>query len=228
MNTSDTIVISLGGSIVVPEAIDITFLHAFRALIEKHTNQGKRFIIIVGGGNTAREYINALEDNGNIDDTRKDWMGIYTTRLNAQFVKIFFGDLAHKEIIHNPNELFESRHPVIFGGGWEPGASTDHVAVVVAGNAKATKVINLSNIAHVYDSDPNKNPDAIKYERLTWDQYRSFIPREWTPGLSTPFDPIASVKASELGIEVAIMDGKNIENLDRYLDGQAFQGTIIA
>lgn len=228
MNGSETIVISLGGSIIAPDELDVVFLGKFRALVTRYTEQGKKFLIITGGGSTARRYISALEDNGEIDDIRKDWMGIYTTRVNANFVKIFFKDLAHKDIVRDPNVIPETSKPVLLGGGWEPGASSDNVAVIAAGTLQAAKVINLSNIKHVYDSDPRENPDAQKYEKLTWEEYRSFIPSDWKPGLSTPFDPVASAKAQELGLEVAIMDGHDLESLANYIDGKDFEGTVIS
>ena len=50
-----TIVISLGGSIVVPEEIDIKFLTEFKNMIERLIKKGYRFIIICGGGSIARD-----------------------------------------------------------------------------------------------------------------------------------------------------------------------------
>ena len=91
----------------------------------------------------------------------------------------------------------------------------------------AKKVINLSNIDHVYDSDPRVNPSAKQIEKISWADYRKLIPAEWSPGLSTPFDPTASEMAEKEGIEVAIMNGKPIDNLTKYLAGQEFSGTII-
>jgi uridylate kinase len=91
----------------------------------------------------------------------------------------------------------------------------------------AKKVINLSNIDYAYDKDPNKYPDAKKLESISWAEYRLLIPKEWISGMSTPFDPIASQKAESLRIEVAIMNGRNIENLKNYLDGGVFVGTVI-
>ncbi|MCX6710850.1 MAG: UMP kinase, partial [Candidatus Woesearchaeota archaeon] len=58
---NETVVISLGGSIIVPEDIDVQFLKRFRNTILKHIRRGKRFIIIAGGGRTARIYMNAAE-----------------------------------------------------------------------------------------------------------------------------------------------------------------------
>ena len=60
-----TIVISLGGSLIVPDKIDIPFLRKFREIINKHKTKYK-FIIVTGGGSTARKYINALSELTNL------------------------------------------------------------------------------------------------------------------------------------------------------------------
>jgi uridylate kinase len=57
--------------------------------------------------------------------------------------------------------------------------------------------------------------------------FRALLPKEWTSGLNSPFDPIAAKEAESLGIEVAIMNGRNTENLKNYLNGKKFIGTII-
>ena len=49
----------------------------------------------------------------------------------------------------------------------------------------------------------------------------------WTPGMNLPFDPIASKLAADLGVTVKILDGKNLDNLARALDGKSFVGTTI-
>ena len=94
-------------------------------------------------------------------------------------------------------------------------------------NTGAKKIINLSNIDHVYDSDPKLNPDAKKIEKISWADYRKLIPAEWVPGLNSPFDPTASKMAEAEGIEVIIMNGKPIDNLKKCLNGESFQGTVI-
>jgi uridylate kinase len=98
---------------------------------------------------------------------------------------------------------------------------------VVAKNVGAKKIINLSNIDYVYDSDPKINLNAKKIEKISWEEYRKLIPTEWNPGLNSPFDPIASKMAEEEGLEVVIMNGKPIENLAKYLNGEKFLGTVI-
>lgn len=225
----ERIIISLGGSLIVPEEIDVNFLKSFREVILSQVEKGKKFVIITGGGKVCRKYQNAAEElNPSINDIELDWIGINSLRLNAQFVKSIFGDFAHERVIKNLLEEFSSEKPIIMGSAYKPGHSTDADAVFAAKTLNARTIINLSNTDHVYDSDPKTNPDAKMYEKITWDEYLKLIPEEWKPGLSSPFDPVASREAKELGIQVIIMNGKPAENLASYLNGERFEGTIIS
>lgn len=111
--------------------------------------------------------------------------------------------------------------------GTRPGHSSNYAAVLFAQHCGAKTIINLSNIDYVYDTDPRINPQAKSYDHVTWDMYRSFIPKEWTPKLSTPFDPIASVLAQELSLQVVFMKGDSIDPIKNYLETGICIGTII-
>lgn len=227
-NFKETIVISLGGSMIVPDGVDGAFLKKFKELIEKHLNEGKQFFIITGGGMTARSYIKALQEvRGTVESDDLDWMGIYATHINAQLVRLALSDLGSIGTLADPSVASTNTEPIVVTGGWKPGWSSDYPAVLIAGNGGSGKVINLSNISHVYSEDPRKNPDAERFDAMSWDQYISIIPEKWEPGLSSPFDPIASRKAQELGVEAAIMNGSDLDNLDKYLSGENFEGTVI-
>lgn len=224
----ETIVLSLGGSLIVPENVDTEFLKNFREVIIEQVKAGKKFVIITGGGKPARQYQTAAGEIKNITADELDWLGIYATRLNAEFVRLLFEDLAEPDIILDPNLPVKMEKSIIVGGGWQPGFSTDYDAVVLAKQLGAKKIINLSNIDYAYDKDPKQYSDAKKIEKISWAEYRTLIPREWNPGLSTPFDPVASQLAEGYGIEVAILNGKKIANLLKCLKGEEFAGTIIS
>jgi len=223
----EPIIISLGGSIVVPEKPDEEFIKSFKALILELINTGKRFFIIVGGGKTCRIYNSALSNIIEPKEDDLDWLGIYATRLNALFVKLAFGDIASKNLMIDPNESVSFMEDVVVGAGWLPGFSTDADAIFVAEKIGAKKVINLSNIDFIYDSDPKINHNAKKFENLTWKEYKEIIGDERKPGANLPFDPVASKRAEELGIEVAFIGGNNLESLKKYISGEKFVGTII-
>ncbi|MEI6580998.1 MAG: UMP kinase [bacterium] len=224
----ETIVISLGGSLIIPDQIDTDFLKEFKELILSQVEQGKKFAIVTGGGKLCRRYNDGLKHIIDSSNEELDWLGIATTRLNAEFVRIIFGDKAFDKIIMNPEVIPDMNKPIIIGGGWKLGNSSDMAAVFLAKNTGAKKIINLSNTDYVYDSDPKINPEAKKIEKISWQDYRKLIPRDWNPGLNSPFDPIASKMAEEEGIEVIIMNGKPIDNLRKCLDGEQFLGTIIS
>ncbi|MCF7815469.1 MAG: UMP kinase [Candidatus Pacebacteria bacterium] len=226
----ETVVMSVGGSLIVPEAIDTHFLANFKDLIERQIAfSGRHFIIIAGGGKTARHYQDAAAAVTELDPEDLDWMGIHATRLNGHLLRTIFRDIAHPEMISNPDEISDVPHdsPLVIAAGYRPGASTDLRAVQIAINCGATKLMNLSNIDYVYTDDPRKNPDAEKIEDITWSNFIKLIPTEWNPGLSSPFDPVAARAAQSHGLEVVIINGKNTSEIEKYLNGETFVGTRI-
>lgn len=227
MQNKEPIIISLGGSTVVPDLPNPTFINNFRDLILGWINKNKRFFIIVGGGKTCRRYQEALSKTIDATNEELDWIGIYTTHLNAELVKLSFRDKAFKDIITDPSVIPTIKEDVIIGAGWEPGCSTDMDAVLTAEKLDAKKIINISNIDYIYDTDPNINPNAKKFENLTWDEYRLLINSEWKSGMNTPFDPIASKKAQELGIEVYFISGSDLKSLENCINNLPFVGTTI-
>ena len=224
----ETIIISLGGSLIIPDNIDIDFIKIFKTLILEHVTKGKKFVITTGGGKLCRRYQNAAKELVNASHEDLDWIGIASLKLNAELLRVVFGEYAHEKVIHNLSEKFSSDKPIIIGSAFEPGQSTDWDAVIGAKNVGAKKIINLSNTDYVYDSDPKKNTNAKKIEQISWTDYRGLIPKEWNPGLNSPFDPIASEMAQKEGMQVIIMNGKPIDNLAKCLNGEKFLGTIIS
>lgn len=225
-----TIIISLGGSLIVPEEIDWSFVKEFKAFIEERIAEGFKFILITGGGKTARKYIEAAAKVDDITDEDKDWIGIHATRMNAHFVRTIFRDHAHPRINKNPHDLedfYNFKEDILVAAGWRPGFSTDFDAVLLAKYLNIKNIINLSNIDHVCDKDPKKFPDAQKIEEISWADFRKMVGDKWDPGMNAPFDPIASKEAEFIGLEVAIMNGRNLENLKKYLTGEKAEGTVI-
>lgn len=230
MLQQETIVMSVGGSLIVPDQIDINFLSSLKELIQTQTtNNGRRFIIITGGGKIARRYADAAKEVSDLDNEDLDWLGIHATRLNGHLLRTIFKDIAYPVMVTNPDDVLDipQSAKLIVASGYRPGASTDLRAIQIAERVQAKKVINLSNIEYVYTADPRTNPDAIKIEDTTWEAFRKLIPEEWDPGLSSPFDPIAAKEAQLKDIEVACISGENLESLKHYLDGKGFIGTRI-
>lgn len=228
-STKERVVVSVGGSLIVPDGIDTNFLKRFKALILDKVQRGLTFSIITGGGKTARHYQDAAQTvTASISPQDRDWIGIHATRLNAQLLRDIFVGYAHPQIIKNPTIDIESEEPVTIAAGWQPGFSTDYDAVLIAKNLGARRVVNLSNIDYVYDKDPKKYPEAKKIEKISWAEFRKIIPDHWDPGLSSPFDPVAAKEAEALGLEVAIINGAKLEEFSNYLDNKPFVGTVIS
>jgi uridylate kinase len=221
-------IISLGGSLIVPGEIDTKFLQNFRTIIESRIRAGEKFLIITGGGKTARRYQQAAKSVGDLDPDDLDWLGIHSTRLNGHLMRTIFRKHAHQRIITNPKQLEPGEEPVMIAAGYRPGWSTDYVAILLAKKYGAKVVVNLSNIDFVFDKDPKKHKDARPIKNISWQDFRKIVGDKWDPGLNLPFDPVASKLAQKLKLKVIVMNGGKLENLKNFLSGKKFQGTVIS
>lgn len=221
----EIVILSVGGSLIVPEEIDSDFLKRFKELVLSFKD--KRFAIICGGGKVCRKYQEAASKLASLEKIDLDWIGIASTRLNAELVKYVFKGNVHEKVIANPTEKINFNENVLVACGWEPGCSTDADAILLAKNLGIKKIVNLTNIDYVYNKDPKKFMDAVPIKEISWKDLRKILPKDWSPGLNAPFDPIAAKQAESLGIEVAIINGKNLDNLKDYLENKEFVGTSI-
>lgn len=223
-----TFVISLGGSIVTPEAgkVDTAFLKRFRAIILKYIKKGHRFAIVVGGGKPCRIWQDAARKLGVKDVDDLDWIGIRATQANAEVVRTIFGRHAYKEVIADPHKKV-GKFKILMGAGYKPRSSSDLDAVVRAKTLNARTVINLSNVPYVYDKDPRKHKNAKHFTNLTWKEFFNIVGRKYKPGMNTPFGIPAAKRAEKLKMKVVIMNGKDLKSLENLLKGKGFRGTII-
>lgn len=222
-------VISLGGSLIVPEEIDTSFVKRFVKSVEIEAAKGHRFFIVTGGGSTARKYIRALKKIGkSVPAEDLDWLGIAATKMNAQLLLSLFGKKARRHLITDPSERKTDLKKINLVSGWKPGWSTDYVAVRIAQTYGVKTVINLSNIDYVYDFDPRTNRKAKKIELMTWAQFLRQFGTKWDPGANFPFDPVAAKLAKKHGIKAVVMNGGSLKNLQQYLKNRRFLGTTIA
>ncbi len=220
-------VLSLGGSLIVPEALDINFLKTFKKLILNQVKKGHKFIIITGGGMVCRKYQTALKELTNPTNVDLDNLGIQATWLNAKFIQLMFGRYAHNHLISDPSKHIESKQQILLAGGWEPGWSSDFDAVMLAKTYSAKTVINLSNIDFLYTKDPRKFKTAQKITHAKWQEVFKIIGTKWVPGANLPFDPIAGKLAEKNEIKVIIANGKNLKNLENILENKKFVGSVI-
>ena len=231
MDNTEKVVISVGGSLIVPEdGIDSQFLQQLNYFIREQLarNKNRQFFLIAGGGRTTRHYQTAARNvlRHQISDDDLDWIGIHATRLNGHLLRTIFRDIAHPVIIDDYSVIRKLVEPVIVGAGWKPGWSTDYDAVLICKDYGVKTIVNLSNINKVYDKDPKKFKEAKPIDRISWDDFRKIVGNKWVPGMNIPFDPIAALKAQGLGLKVVLI-GRDFENIRKYFDGEEFIGTII-
>ena len=143
-------VLSVGGSIVVPDNPDTTFLSQFINMVKEWLleDNERKLILVIGGGSPARVYQNAYSDVMQKTDSTPiqndaDWIGIMATRLNAQLVKASFGSLCENDVVYNPTENINFSGRILIAAGWKPGFSTDNDAVLLAEKFNAKTVVNL-------------------------------------------------------------------------------------
>ena len=217
-------VISVGGSLIVPNKVDVGYLTQLRQLINSYTNR-YQFYLIAGGGKTARDYQDAAKQLGLESKRELDDLGIRAALLNSQLLySIFFKE--RPVIIADLNAFNQSQNKIVINGFYQHGASSDRIAVEVAARVGANQVINLSNIDMLYTKNP-KETGAQPIESATWEEVFAITGDEWTPGMNTPFDPIAGRLAQRHGMAVVIANGRDLKNLERIIAEEKFVGTTI-
>lgn len=221
-------ILSVGGSIIIPPGgFDIDFLKKFRDLILAEVKNGEKFILVIGGGATARTYQKAAAAFGQASEEDLDWVGIKATTLNAELARVLFGPDAYEEVAIDPTKKIKTSKPVIIAAGWKPGCSTDKDAVLLAKTYGAKEIFNLSNVDYIYDSDPRKNKDAQKKERLSWREFRAIVGDRWVPGANVPFDPSAAKEAEKLKLRIGFVKGTDLGEVKKAISRQPFLGSVI-
>jgi uridylate kinase len=226
----DIKVLSLGGSIVAPGGVDVPFLRDLRGAILGYLEEDpqRRLILVCGGGRICRDYQQAYREIvPDPEDEAADWIGIATTRVNAELVRQTLAPHCPDPVVQDPSavSLFTGR--ILVGGGWKPGFSSDYDAVVLAERFGADTVINLSNVDRVYTADPKLDRSALPIERSSWDEILDLLGGDWKPGLNAPFDPVAARRARAVGLTCVVAAGRDVSNTMAILTGKPYVGTTI-
>jgi uridylate kinase len=220
----NTIVLSVGGSLIAPDKIDTSFISQLKKSL---LASGHRFVIVVGGGKTCRDYQDAARSISSPSENDLDWIGIAATHLNAELLRSVFGPLAYDKITINPAKKVKTSKQIIVAAGWKPGHSTDYDTVCLAQTYGATAVINMTNVDYLYDKNPKEFADAKKITKATWSQLQKIVGTEWKPGLNRPFDPIATKLGAKLKLKLIIV-GSDVKNLENVIQNKPFKGTTIS
>ncbi|MBR9706601.1 UMP kinase [Candidatus Pacearchaeota archaeon] len=224
------IIISLGGSLIVPNKIQTKYLKEIKKILLKNLKNYK-FVIVCGGGSVARNYMSALD---HIKDKRKVYfqsmVGIAITRLNARFVQHFFGINQKQGIPHNILSIKKSlkKNSIVFCGGltYQKKETSDSAAAKIAKSLKCD-FINLTNVKGLYDKNPQKYKSAKFIHEISHKEFFKIANKiKYKPGQHFVLDQKASKIIKQNNITTYIL-GSNTKNLDNLLNHKHFVGTII-
>ncbi|MBN2121817.1 UMP kinase [Candidatus Micrarchaeota archaeon] len=221
------VVISLGGSMVNPDGIpDAKFLKKMKALLKGKEKIG----IVVGGGKIAREYVKAASDFSKAQFWL-DTMAIKATRLNAALVAQALGEEACPSVFEDFEKAAQAsrQYKIVVMGGTVPGITTDTDSVLLAEAIGAKRVLNVSIVDGVYDSNPKTNPKAKKFGKLTYEKLLTLANEsdKRTAGTNFVFDVVACKLAARSKLELHFVGEKNINEVPKALSGKAHKGTIV-
>ncbi len=218
--------VSVGGSVLIPDDNDSDYIARLAEMLTRASSE-VQLAVVCGGGKTARYYANTGRALGG-DTHQLDIMGIGATRLNAQLLGVALGNMPER-VPETAEALAESSEPgkVVVMGGTEPGHTTDAVAMMVARAMKADRVINATAVDAVYTADPRTNPDAVKIPQMTIARLGEIVYKEHDASKSSVFDPLGVRIAEESHIDISMVDGRNLAELEKAILGKPFDGTFV-
>lgn len=220
-------VMSLGGSRIIPDKVDIKFLREFRKIILSHKED--KFVIVTGGGSTARIYMSALKALGKNEDilTRE---GVAITRHHAEFMMKYFGDISNDEIPLSRKKVRNllSKNRIVFCGALRhiKDNTTDGTAAELAEYFKSP-LINLTNVKGLYTSNPKENKSAKFISKINWEAFDKMASKiKFKAGQHFVLDQSAAGRIKEKKIDTYIVG--NLKSLDRIFKGEKFVGTLVS
>ena len=222
------IVLSLGGSLIIPDKVNYVYLKNFRKVILANKNKYK-FVIVCGGGSLARKYISVLRTEKKNHEFQS-YAGIAATRTNARFMSYFFGIDPHKGIPHKMKQIksYLKKQDIIFCGALEykPDQTSDSTTAEIARNLKSN-FINLTNIKGLYTDNPLTNKKAKFISNISWKDFEKMANKsKFQPGQHFVLDQSAAKIIKENKITTYII-GKDTKQLDNLLKEKNFIGTTI-
>ncbi len=223
------IVLSVGGSLINPGEPDVKYLQRIAELL-RH-NRGLGIIAVTGGGKPARTYANAIRALGG-NEFMADEAAILSTRQNAHLLIAALGRKDGHVVV--PKDFDEAARwsmsgRIVVMGGTIPGLTTDADAALIAEKLNAERIVNLSNVEGIYDSDPRKNPKAKKFQQMNFQQLVSLAMRsdERTAGTHFVFDIFACKIIARSKIETHFVNGKNLIDVENAMRGKKHGGTVV-
>lgn len=221
----ESIVISIGGSVILSDDVNPSFFNKLKILLNKFSKKFKIFLV-VGGGKTARSYIKLGRALG-LKESFLDEVGIDITRLNAKLLLKFLG-VSNIKIPNTTIEAKGFKDSIVIMGGTTPGHSTDMVGAELAEITNASKFIIATNVDGVYDKDPNIYENARLIKDISIDKLIDTFGINWeTAGKNIVIDGPALKIIKEAKIPTYVLNGKRLDQLENALNNKDFLGTII-
>ena len=226
------ILLKLSGEVLAgdkKQGIDFNTVESVCKIIKKCTDIGVQIGIVVGGGNFWRG-----RSSGNMDRTRADHIGMLATTMNSLALAdtlesmgvsvrvqtaIEMRQIAEPYIRNKAIRHFEKGRVVIFGcGTGSPFFSTDTAASLRAAEIKADVMLKATNVDGVYDKDPNKFDDAVKFDTLT---HADVVEKGY--GV---MDSTAAALCKDNNIPILVFNLQDPENIFRAVTGENI-GTLV-
>jgi uridylate kinase len=228
------VLLKLSGEALAGEkgtGLDFDFIKRVSEVVKRCVDAGVQIGIVVGGGNFWR----GLKDGeGKMERTRADHMGMMATVMNSLAVADVLEQIGVDGRVQTALEIKAVAEPyirlkadkhlqkgrvVIFGcGTGNPYFSTDTAAVLRAAEINAEAILLAKNIDGVYSADPNKDPSAVKYDTITYDEVLA-------QHLAV-MDSTATSLSMDNNIPVILFAMKEPENIYRVVMGEKI-GTIV-
>jgi len=221
------IVLRIGGS-VVASPVNTKLMREYADLVKKLRAQNHEILVVVGGGSLAREFICIAKELG-LNMQAQDEIAISVSRLFAQLFLEKLGEFSCEKVAitleDTANCLKEGK--VVVMGGLKPGITTDAVAALVAEHVNADLVVKGTNQEGVYDKDPRSHADAVKLDRLSYnDLAKVFSESKHKAGIHQIIDPEAVKVLSRKPMKLIVVNGFRTENILEALEGRSVGTTI--
>jgi uridylate kinase len=224
----DAVVVSLGGSVLIPCDENSRYL-ASLAVLMRQASSGLRLFLVCGGGKVARYYIGEGRALG-ASERQLDEMGIMVTRVNARLLQLALGAAAASGTPSSAREAAELGRGggIVVMGGTEPGHTTDAVAAMVAAEVGAARIVNATSVPAAYTKDPRKHADAVRLSRMTHAELHTLVNKGMHgAGPSDVFDRKGAEIAMRANIPILIVAGRDLEDLGRAVRGEPIEGTYV-
>jgi uridylate kinase len=222
------VVLSIGGSAVVPGGKpNIALLKAMTGMMcqSKHN-----FGVVVGGGPPSRAYAEATRKLGG-SEFDADEIAIMSTMQNAKLMAAALGGCAPSEPIKDFRMAREyaRRYKAVVMGGTIPGITTDTDCVLLAEAIGAKRLVNVSNVAGIYDSDPGKNKKAKKFDFMSYEELISLAMAsdKRMAGTNFVFDLLACKLIARSKIEAHFVGWKSMTDVRNAIEGKRHGGTVV-